>query len=138
MPVALKLMFQEYKHFLPILSKYVFHNAEGKPLHPYNMEETYFKPLIKMCNLYLDENNQIEKIKFHDLRHTYATYLLSKNIPIKYVQEQLGHSAARMTLDTYASVLPTIKNEAMDFLNGLCYKNEENLKQIEHKLNMEN
>ena len=138
MPVALKLMFQEYKHFLPILSKYVFHNAEGKPLHPYNMEETYFKPLIKMCNLYLDENNQIEKIKFHDLRHTYATYLLSKNIPIKYVQEQLGHSTARMTLDTYASVLPTIKNEAMDFLNGLCYKNEENLKQIEHKLNMEN
>jgi integrase len=49
---------------------------------------------------------------------------LSKNIPIKYVQQQLGHSTARMTLDTYANILPTIKNDAMDILNSLCYKKE--------------
>jgi integrase len=106
-----------------ILSKYVFH-INGKPLHPWNMEETYFKPLLKRCNQFLDAENQIIKLKFHDLRHTYATYLLSKNIPIKYVQQQLGHSTARMTLDTYANILPTIKNDAMDILNSLCYKKE--------------
>ena len=106
-----------------ILSKYVFH-TNGKPLHPWNMEETYFKPLLKRCNQFLDAENQIIKLKFHDLRHTYATYLLSKNIPIKYVQQQLGHSTARMTLDTYANILPTIKNDAMDILNSLCYKKE--------------
>jgi integrase len=106
-----------------ILSKYVFH-TNGKPLHPWNMEETYFKPLLKRCNQYLDSENQIIKLKFHDLRHTYATYLLSKNIPIKYVQQQLGHSTARMTLDTYANILPTIKNDAMDILNSLCYIKE--------------
>ena len=88
------------------------------------MEETYFKPLLKRCNQFLDAENQIIKLKFHDLRHTYATYLLSKNIPIKYVQQQLGHSTARMTLDTYANILPTIKNDAMDILNSLCYKKE--------------
>ena len=106
-----------------ILSKYVFH-VNGKPLHPWNMEETYFKPLLKRCNKMLDEENQIKTLRFHDLRHTYATYLLSKNIPIKYVQQQLGHSTARMTLDTYANILPTIKNNAMDILNSLCYKKE--------------
>ena len=106
-----------------ILSKYVFH-INGKPLHPWNMEETYFKPLLKRCNEILDEENQIINLRFHDLRHTYATYLLSKNIPIKYVQQQLGHSTARMTLDTYANILPTIKNDAMDILNSLCYKKE--------------
>lgn len=115
-------LLKEYKQ-QGVLSKYVFH-TNGKPLHPWNMEETYFKPLLKRCNNILDEENQITKLKFHDLRHTYATYLLSKNIPIKYIQHQLGHSTARMTLDTYASVLPTIKNDAMDILNSLCYNNE--------------
>ena len=93
------------------------------------MEETYFKPLLKLCNNILDDDNKIELFKFHDLRHTYATYLLSKGIPVKYVQEQLGHSTARMTLDTYASVMPSVKFGAMDLLDGI--QNTE----IEHKLN---
>ena len=122
MPQSLKQVLIEHKK-QGVLSKYVFH-TNGNPLHPWNMEETYFKPLLDRCNLTLDEENQIEKLRFHDLRHSYATYLLSKNIPIKYVQMQLGHSTARMTLDTYANVLPTIKNDAMDILNTLCYKEE--------------
>lgn len=124
---------KNHKADCKILSKYVFHNSDGKPLHAWNMEETYFKPLLRMCNKILDAENQIEKLKFHDLRHTYATFLLSKNIPIKYVQEQLGHSTARMTLDTYASVLPSIKNDAMDILNSLCF-NEENSANFEQKI----
>ena len=54
------------------------------------MEHAYFHPLINLCNKILDEDNQIEKLRFHDLRHTYATYLLSKGIPVKYIQKQLG------------------------------------------------
>lgn len=123
----LLVVLKEHKKENNVLTKLVFHQKDGKPIHPYNMEETYFHPLVKKCNEFLDEENQIEKLRFHDLRHTYATYLLSKNIPIKYVQSQLGHSTARMTLDTYASVLPSVKNDAMDILNSLCYKEEKGL-----------
>ena len=131
MPESLKQVLIEHKKH-GLLSKYVFH-TNGKPLHPYNMEETYFKPLLKRCNQRLDEENQIEKLRFHDLRHSYATYLLSKGIPVKYVQEQLGHSTARMTLDTYASVMPSVKFGALDLLNKM-----KNIEQIEHKLSTEN
>lgn len=131
MPEALKNVLIEHKQ-QGILSKYVFH-INGKPLHPWNMEETYFKPLLKRCNEILDGENQIEKLRFHDLRHSYATYLLSKGIPVKYVQKQLGHSKATMTLDTYADVMPSVKFGALDLLNKM--KNNE---QIEHKLSTEN
>lgn len=129
-PENLLMILQEHKRNCTRLSKLVFHNKEGKPVHPYNMEHAYFHPLIRRCNEILTEDNQIEKLRFHDLRHTYATYLLSKGIPVKYVQEQLGHSTARMTLDTYASVMPSVKFGALDLLQKLEQK-----EQIEHKLN---
>ena len=45
-------------------------------------------------------------IRFHDLRHTCATLLLSKNVHPKFVQELLGHATIAITLDTYSHVLP--------------------------------
>lgn len=122
----------EHKKKRKVISKYVFHNSEGKPIHPYNMEQRYFKPLIGMLNKEFDEENKIKKLRFHDLRHTYATYLLSKGIPVKYVQEQLGHSTARMTLDTYASVMPSVKFGAIDLLNKLSKNNDKNNKKSQN------
>lgn len=121
---SLLQVMKEHKLKNKILTKYVFHNYQGQPLHPWNMENTYFKPLLKECNEVLDKDNQIEKLRFHDLRHTYATYLLSKGIPVKYVQEQLGHATARMTLDTYASVMPSVKFGALELLDKLTKTNE--------------
>lgn len=123
---------KEHKKNSTILSKYVFCNLKGQPYIPTCLERDYFRPIINECNKVLDEENQIKKIKFHDLRHTYATFLLSNGIPVKYVQEQLGHSTARMTLDTYASFMPSVKFGAMDLLNKL-QKNEPNRTQIEHE-----
>lgn len=131
-PDNLLEILKEYKKSCKTLTKLIFHNKEGNPLHPYNMEQWYFHPLIRRCNDELDEENQIEKLRFHDLRHTYATYLLSKGIPVKYVQEQLGHSTARMTLDTYASVMPSVKFGALDLLQKIG-QNEQNRTQIEHE-----
>ena len=125
---ALKLVLIEHKKNNILLSKYVFCNLKGLPLHPYIIEQDYFKPLLKRCNEILDEENQIKKLRFHDLRHTHATYLLSKGIPVKYVQERLGHSTARMTLDTYASVMPSVKFGALELLENLG-----NRTQIEHE-----
>lgn len=123
-PDNLLEILKEHKQNNKLLSRLVFTNYTGGSIHPYYMEEKHFHPLIKECNKYLDEENQITKFRFHDLRHTYATYLLSKNVPIKYVQAQLGHANAKMTLDTYASYLPSVKNGAMDMLKSLYYNEE--------------
>lgn len=53
-------------------------------------------------------------IRFHDLRHTHATILLSKNISTKVVSERLGHSTTAITLDTYSHVLPNMQKEAAE------------------------
>lgn len=61
---------------------------------------------------------------FHCLRHTYATYLLSNNIPVKYVQEQLGHTSAETTLNVYNHVLKSTNKQAINLLEKLqCEQN---------------
>jgi integrase len=51
-------------------------------------------------------------VRFHDLRHTCATLLLSKGFHPKIVQELLGHATVSITLDTYSHVLPNMQGEA--------------------------
>ena len=48
----------------------------------------------------------LPEMRFHDLRHTCATILLSKGVHAKFVQELLGHSTIAITMDTYSHVLP--------------------------------
>ena len=53
-------------------------------------------------------------MRFHDLRHSTATLLLSMGVPAKLVQEILRHSTISTTLNTYAHVLPEMHRDAMD------------------------
>ena len=56
-------------------------------------------------------------MRFHDLRHSCATVLLVQQVPMKYVQELLGHSSLKMTSDLYSHIVPEIRREtaaAMD------------------------
>lgn len=130
-PTSLIEILKEYKQSQTILSKIVFCNKTGQYLHPSIMERRYFCATLNKVNKQLSEEDKIN-LRFHDLRHTYATLLLSKGVPIKYVQEQLGHSSAKMTLDVYASFLPSVKFEALNILNNL-QKIESNISQIEHE-----
>jgi integrase len=49
-------------------------------------------------------------IRFHDLRHTCATLLLSRGVHAKVVQELLGYATIPITLDNYSHVLPGMGN----------------------------
>ena len=71
----------------------------------------HFKRLLKSAGL--------PNIRFHDLRHSAATILLSMGVHPKVVQELLGHSNISMTLDIYSHVLPSIHQEAMSKLDDL-------------------
>lgn len=48
------------------------------------------------------EASGLRKIRFHDLRHTYASLLIQQGANPKYIQEQLGHSSISITLDIYS------------------------------------
>lgn len=61
---------------------------------------------------------KVPAIRFHDLRHTSATLLLSAGENPKVVSERLGHANIRITLDTYSHVLPTMQQGAADKLQS--------------------
>ncbi len=61
----------------------------------------------------------VKEIKIHDLRHSHATLLLSKGIPVTVISKRLGHSDMTMTLNTYSHLIPEDENKAVDLLNNL-------------------
>jgi len=82
----------------------VFTTEMGTPLDRHNLCQRSFKPLLKKVGL--------PGIRFHNLRHTCATLLLTREIHPKIVQELLGHSTIAITLDTYSHVLPGMGDAA--------------------------
>jgi integrase len=55
---------------------------------------------------------QLPDIRFHDLRHTCATLLLTKGVHPKIVSEVLGHSSVSITLDVYSHVIQGLGDAA--------------------------
>jgi integrase len=82
----------------------IFASEIGEPLSRQLVTAHRFKPLLKRAGL--------PERRFHDLRHTCATLLLSKNVNPKVVSEMLGHASIAITLDTYSHVLPTMQESA--------------------------
>lgn len=60
-----------------------------------------------------------ERLKFHELRHTQATLLISNGADIKTVQNRLGHSTAALTMDIYAHAIEQNDREAADEIGEL-------------------
>jgi len=60
-----------------------------------------------------------ERTRFHDLRHTHATLLLSAGTHPKLAQQRLGHAQINVTLDVYSHVIPSLQQAAADKLGAL-------------------
>ena len=66
------------------------------------------------------EKNGLRKIRFHDLRHSCASLLLANNVPMKQIQEWLGHSDFSTTANIYAHLDYSSKVASADaMLSGL-------------------
>ena len=57
-------------------------------------------------------------IRFHDLRHTFATHALTSGVDAKTLSGILGHTNASFTLDTYTHVTPDMQQEASHIVGG--------------------
>jgi integrase len=82
----------------------VFTNRWGGPLHQSRANQALARAL---------EDTGLPRIRVHDLRHTAATALLTIGIHPKLVQDFLGYSSIKTTLDTYSHVMPTIHDDAI-------------------------
>ena len=78
----------------------VFATGKGTPLDAQNIINRFFKPLLKRAEL--------PDIRWHDLRHTYATLLLARGTHPTYVQKPLGHASVQLTLDRYSHWMPSM------------------------------
>lgn len=91
-------------------SDYVFTTELGKTINARNLIRSYERLLAKV---------KIHYKKFHSLRHTYATKLFERDVPIKTVQMLLGHSDISITANIYTHVMPKKKIKAAEKLNDL-------------------
>jgi integrase len=76
----------------------------GHPLQMNNLGQYEYRRLIQAAG--------VRPIKFYGLRHTCATLLLKAGVPIKVVQERLGHKRIEITLNIYAHALPSMQQDA--------------------------
>jgi integrase len=89
----------------------VFPNGAGNPESPQNLVQRGFYPALRRAGL--------RKIRFHDLRHTYASLLLHNREPITRVSAALGHASPAITLSVYAHMIPMQDDGAAMRLDNL-------------------
>ena len=91
-------------------SPWVFPSPTGGPLSP-DCVNNMLHRVLKRAGL--------PSIRFHDIRHTFATLALQNGVDIKTVSGMLGHFSAGFTLDTYAHVTTSAKREAANTMSGV-------------------
>jgi len=89
----------------------VFPNETGSLFNPSNLRNRSFKRIKARAHVR-------EDLRFHDLRHTCATLLLSEGVNVKVVSELLGHASITITLNTYSHVLPDMQDSAADAMEA--------------------
>lgn len=89
-------------------SDFLFVDGQGDLMSPWDIKVHFDKAANKAG---------IKNKRFYDLRHGHATYLLMHNINVKEIQERLGHSSIRTTIDTYGHLFPSIQQQTVNLLN---------------------
>jgi integrase len=91
----------------------LFHNDRGEPIAQNSIRNIY-KRLLRGAGL--------KDFRFHDIRHTFASLLLSNGESPVYVKEQMGHSSIKMTVDIYGHLIPSSNRQAVNQLDEIAPK----------------
>ena len=90
----------------------VLGTLDGTHRHPERYSRRFVGQVVQARKA-LGED-QLPRIRLHDLRHTHATLLLAAGEPVKVVSERLGHANAMITLTVYQHVHPGMGRQAAD------------------------
>jgi integrase len=93
----------------------VFPNNIGNPLDPNELVRHHFYPTLASAEL--------PKIRFHDLRHTYASLKIEQGENIVYISNQMGHSKVSTTLDIYGHMIKTDNHQSACGLEEMVFQN---------------
>lgn len=104
---AVEMLKEMEKHRI---SEYVFPSPTGGPISPDSVLNMLHR-VLKRAGL--------PAVRFHDLRHTFATLALQNGVDIKTVSGMLGHFSAGFTLDTYAHVTTAAQKEAANTMGSV-------------------
>ncbi|PYV41274.1 MAG: hypothetical protein DMG06_17625 [Acidobacteria bacterium] len=94
----------------------LFPDRNGKLMDP-----DYFDVLFAQ----IKKNAGFSELRFHDLRHFFASFLISQGLSPKYVCDQLGHSSIQVTFDIYGHLFPRAREEASIRLQEAIKKGRE-------------
>ncbi|EJC6459267.1 site-specific integrase [Listeria monocytogenes] len=89
---------------------FLFTNVNGKPIRTDSIYQRWIKFLKK---------NDLERIRFHDIRHTSASLLIAKGVHAKIIQERLGHADIGTTMNTYSHVFREADQSAASHFDKL-------------------
>ena len=81
-----------------ISDELVFPSVAGTPIEMNNFSERVFKTLLSRAGL--------RKIRFHDLRHSYGSFLIQAGASLAYIRDQMRHSSIQVTVDIYGHLIP--------------------------------
>jgi integrase len=90
------------------LDSLVFGNDDGKPLDPCTVTHNFRR---------IADRAGLGQVRFHDMRHSFASIMLMKGAPAKVISECLGHASVAFTMDTYSHLLQGMQRDAMNLLD---------------------
>jgi integrase len=92
----------------------IFPSERGTPLDGRNVVSRQFEPALRKAGL--------PRIRFHDLRHTFASLLIAQGEHPKLISEQLGHASVQITLDRYGHLMDQSYGDASVRLESTLFK----------------
>lgn len=110
----------------------IFPNSIGRPMCQSHMLKRYYHPTLAAAGL--------PKIKFHSLRHTYASLKIEQGENIIYISEQMGHSSPVVTSTVYAHLIKKSNYESACGLEEMIFEKNgskpvaENKKEVEQNV----
>ena len=93
-----------------VMEDWLFETPAGTQLDPSNVRKVFNKLLTAA---------KLRRVRFHDLRHTFASLLLAQGESLAYVKDQMGHSSINVTVDVYGHLVPGGNRAAVDKLDEL-------------------
>ncbi len=92
-----------------VMESFIFIRPDGRQLDPNDLRRQILYRALDLAG--------IRRVRFHDLRHTFASLLIQQGENLTYIRDQLGHFSIQMTVDIYGHLVPGGNRQAVDKLD---------------------